>query len=333
MNLTRRRGGPPRAAPADRDRAARRAPGGALRRGASRCSRRRSRSAAWRPRCSTGCPGGRCPLVVYGDGAEDAAAAAGRLGASATATCRCWRAGWPAGWPAAASSSATSTRPARRSASWSRPRRAPPPWPPASCAPCSRSGADVVVVDARRFEEYHDDEHPDRDQRARRRAGHAGRCARPRPGHPGRGELRRADPEHHRDAVTDQRRAAEPGGGAAQRDHRLEPGRAGPGPRPAAPGPRGAAGHGPAGGGGGLGRRPARPGRAGSAPPRWRRCWTAGRGPSTGSTSAPPRTTRRVTWPGSGLLPAGSWCRRPTGTPRSGEPSWCWPTTVAAGPR
>ena len=61
--------------------------------------------------------------------------------------------------------------------------------------------------------------------------------------------------QHHRDAVTDQRRAAEPGGGAAQRHHRLDPGRAGAGTRPGAPGPRRAAGHGPAGGGGGLGRR------------------------------------------------------------------------------
>ena len=71
----------------------------------------------------------------------------------------------------------------------------------------------------------------------------------------------------------------------------------------------------------------------GSAPPRWRRCWTAGRVPSTGSTSAPPRTTAQATWPGSGLLPGGSWCRRPTGSPRCGEPSWCWPAMAAAGPR
>jgi len=29
----------------------------------------------------------------------------------------------------------------------------------------------------------------------------------------------------------------------------------------------------------------------------------------------------------------GSWHRRPTGSPRCGEPSRCWPAMVAAGPR
>ena len=46
----------------------------------------------------------------------------------------------------------------------------------------------------------------------------------------------------------------------------------------------------------------------------------AGPGPFTASMSAPPRTTSQATWPGSGPLPGASWCRRPTGSPRSAEP-------------
>ena len=78
---------------------------------------------------------------------------------------------------------------------------------------------------------------------------------------------------------------------------------------------------------------PTGPGRAGSPPPGWPPPSMTAPAPSTGSTSAPPRTTRQATWPGSGLRPAGSWCRRPTGSPPSGEPWWCWPAMAAAGPR
>ena len=115
-----------------------------------------------------------------------------------------------------------------------------------------------------------------------------------RPGHPGRGELRRPDQEHHRRAVADQRRAAQPGGRAAQRDHRLDPGRAGTRPRPGPPGARRAAGGGRRARGGRLGGRRTGPGvgRIGAAG--LRRCWTAGTGPSTGSTSGRPRSTRRA---------------------------------------
>ena len=48
----------------------------------------------------------------------------------------------------------------------------------------------------------------------------------------GRGQLRRPHAQHHRRAVAGQRRPAQPGGGASQRHHRLDAGRAGARTRP-----------------------------------------------------------------------------------------------------
>ena len=74
-----------------------------------------------------------------------------------------------------------------------------------------------------------------------------------------------------------------------------------------------------AGRGRGLGR--GRTGRAcAGSPPPSRRRWPTGSGPSTGSTSAPRRSTTTGHRPGSGPPPAASWSRRPTGSPRSGAP-------------
>ncbi len=64
---------------------------------------------------------------------------------------------------------------------------------------------------------------PDRDQRARRRAGVARARDRAVTGNDGRGQLRRPHPQHHRRAVADQCRHAQQGRGAAQRHHGLEP--------------------------------------------------------------------------------------------------------------
>ena len=64
---------------------------------------------------------------------------------------------------------------------------------------------------------------PDRHQRPRRRARLARARHRAVAGHDGRGQLRRAHPQHHRRAVADQRRPAEQGRGAAQRHDGLEP--------------------------------------------------------------------------------------------------------------
>ena len=212
---------------------------------------------------------------------------------------------------------------------------APPPWPPAnSAAPARAAAPTLVVVDARRFEEYHTMSIPTAHQRARRRAGHAGRRARPGPGHPGRRELRRPHPEHHRGAVADQRRAAEPGGGAAQRDHRLD---AWPGwtlehgQQRRAPG---AAGHGPARAEAAPGRSPTRLGCGRIDAAALASLLDRGDAHRVPVRRPLPRGLHaQATWPGSGLRPAASWCRRPTGTPRSAEPSWCWPTMAAAGPR
>jgi rhodanese-related sulfurtransferase len=95
-----------------------------------------------------------------------------------------------------------------------------------------RASADVVVLDARRFDEYQHDEHSDRGhQRARRRAGAARARAGARPGHAGDRQLRGPHAQHHRHAVAGQRRHPQPGRRPAQRHHRLEARRPGAGPR------------------------------------------------------------------------------------------------------
>ena len=67
--------------------------------------------------------------------------------------------------------------------------------------------ADVVVLDARRFDEYQTMSIPDRDQRAGRRTGAARPRAGARPGHARHRQLRRPHAQHHRHAVAGECRA------------------------------------------------------------------------------------------------------------------------------
>jgi rhodanese-related sulfurtransferase len=76
-------------------------------------------------------------------------------------------------------------------------------------------GADVVILDARRFEEYHTMSIPTA-----------------RSGDSGRRELRWSHPQHQRRPVAHQRRRAAAREGAAERHDRLDAGRPGTRPRP-----------------------------------------------------------------------------------------------------
>ena len=256
-------------------------------------------------------------------------------GAWATTTCRCWMAGWPAGWPGAGSCSGTSTRRARRSGSWSRPRRVPRPSPPGNSARCSaaaltwsswtpggsrstttmsiptatsvpgaelvlRAGAlapdpsTVVVVNcAGRTRSIIGTQ-------SLINAGLPNRVLALRNGTIG-WSLAGLDLDHGQD----------------RRGPEVSPRGRWPGGRRRRPGPW-----------------PGRRGWAGSAP--------AGLAVVGGAREADhlpvrrplPRGVRgRATWPGSDPPRAASWCRRPTGSPRSAGRWWCSRTTAAAGPR
>ncbi len=262
------------------------------------------------------------PIVVYGDGPADTTAAIQRL--RATGLYRGVGPGWRPGRVG------RGTVPRRQCAEQGvrgagRGVRRDPGLDPAEL---SAPGGDVVVLDARRFDEYHTMSIPTATSVPGAELVLRASRARPGPRHPGRGQLRRADAEHHRRAVADQRGAAQRGG-AAQRDHRLGTGRAHPGARPAAPRARGPGRAGPAGQDGGPGRgqegrRPAhQPG--GAAQPAAHRL-PVRRAVARGVRGRPPAR-----------IPVGaraaSWSRRPTGSPRSAAPSSCWPRTPAAGPR
>ena len=97
-----------------------------------------------------------------------------------------------------------------------------------SCDALIRTGADMVVLDSRPFDEYLARLDPDRRQRAGRRAGAAHARHRAEARHAGGGQLRGPHPQHHRRAIADQCGRAEQGRGAAQRHDGLEPRRASP---------------------------------------------------------------------------------------------------------
>jgi rhodanese-related sulfurtransferase len=77
------------------------------------------------------------------------------------------------------------------------------------------SQADVVVLDARRFDEYQTMSIPNGHQRAGCRTGAARPGAGTQPGHPHHRQLRGPNPQHHRHSVVGECGYSQPRGGAA----------------------------------------------------------------------------------------------------------------------
>ena len=105
-------------------------------------------------------------------------------------------------------------------------RRHTPSLPADDVAALIAAGADIAILDVRRFDEYATMNIPGSvsvpGAELVLRAG-AGRA---RPRHHHRRELRRPHPLDHRHPIADQCRRAQQGGGAAQRHHRLDAGQA-----------------------------------------------------------------------------------------------------------
>jgi rhodanese-related sulfurtransferase len=137
---------------------------------------------AHRARRALAAAAARCPIAVLrrrrrpGRRRRALAAGAGLHGG-----CTCWTAACTAGATAAASCSATSTCPARPFGELVEHDAGTPSLPADEVKALLDAGADVVVLDARRFDEYQHDEHPAGHQRARGRAGAAVRDLAPDP--------------------------------------------------------------------------------------------------------------------------------------------------------
>ena len=161
---------------------------------------------------------------------------------------------------------------------------------------------------------------------ARRRAGAPLRRSGARPRHAGRRVLRRPHPQHHRRAIADQCRRAEPGRVAGGRDAGLAAQRAGARTQHR----RGArAGQRPGGRGGAAARRRCRQALRGAP----YRCGDAGR---LAGRSEPHHLCARCPHPARSISPAtcrarsrpraGNWCRRSTAGSAPAAPGSCWST-------
>ena len=179
------------------------------------------------------------------------------------------------------------------------------------------------------FRRVPDDERANRGERAGRRIGLPGRDRGAASGDPGGGELRRADPQHHRCAVAAECRHSQPGGRAPQRHDRLEARRSDARARSVTPGAGGR--HGAA-----CARRP---GSATRRRSRRRPVCRVGAGgrvagparlrPPTASMSERPTSTRPHIRAGFARRRADNWCRRPTSWRRCVAPASCCGMTPA----
>ena len=193
------------------------------------------------------------------------------------------------------------------------------------------SRADIAIFDSRSLRGIPQQQHPDRDQRAGRRAGLSLRRSDAVARHHDHRQLRRPHPQHHRRAIADQCRLPQQDRVAEGRHDGLAPGRA-----------RGRA-------------RRRRAGRRRSPPPGCRRRSEAAArvaarcgiaridrrrsiagaprrrsAASTCSTSARPRNTRPAICAARARRRAASWCRKPTRMSRPGARASCWSTTTAS---